>query len=50
MKDEILFYGEQINIKCVVCKKFRHSIEDCPYLHLKMNKSNVIYKHLRNMP
>ncbi|EAR91993.2 cation channel family protein (macronuclear) [Tetrahymena thermophila SB210] len=50
MKDEILNYGEQLNTKCTACQKFRHSIFNCPYVHLKTRRENVIHRHIRSIP
>jgi hypothetical protein len=50
MRDEVLFYKEELNTRCSVCKKFRHSITNCPYIHLKRQKENVIHRHIRSAP
>jgi len=50
MKDEVMIYGEQLNTKCGACDKFRHSIFDCPYVHLVRRRENVIHKHIRSTP
>lgn len=50
MKDEVLNYGGQLNTRCAMCEKFRHSIVDCPYIHLKLRRENVIHQHIRSSP
>ncbi|KAL4475086.1 hypothetical protein ABPG74_001782 [Tetrahymena malaccensis] len=44
LKDQILLYQNDKNIKCVACLKFGHSIIDCPFIHNINHKELVIHK------
>ncbi|EAR86638.2 cation channel family protein (macronuclear) [Tetrahymena thermophila SB210] len=44
IKDQILLYQNDKNIKCVACHKFGHSIIDCPFIHNMNHKELVIQK------
>jgi hypothetical protein len=45
IRDEILVYNNQINTYCIACKKFRHSVVECPWMHLKKLKTIIIKKY-----
>jgi len=43
-------YREQLSTRCPCCSKFRHSIVNCPYVHLIRRPENVIHRHIRSIP
>jgi hypothetical protein len=50
IRDEILVYNNLINTYCTACKKFRHSINECPWMHIKKLKTIIIKKYQFYLP
>ncbi|KAL4453073.1 hypothetical protein ABPG74_015304 [Tetrahymena malaccensis] len=43
IKDSILFEEKSADTQCASCDKFSHNFSSCPLIHLKLNKSKIIY-------
>ncbi|KAL4497232.1 hypothetical protein ABPG72_019552 [Tetrahymena utriculariae] len=43
IKDSIVFEEKSADTQCASCDKFSHNFSNCPLIHLKLNKSKIIY-------
>ncbi|EAR97003.2 cyclic nucleotide-binding domain protein (macronuclear) [Tetrahymena thermophila SB210] len=47
IKDQLLLNNDYscINLKCYSCQSQQHLLYQCPFLHLKVNKDKILFKH-----